>query len=90
VRPFPGVVEGNQVQWPCATAEQTKRSPSLNGAWVLDWPYFSTVGRSYDVSPDGERFPAIRAGDAAANANAIGDITVVLNWCTELRERMGN
>ena len=122
VRPFPGVVEGNQVQvsnaggtlplWSRDGAElfylQTSaartelvsvavRSGGADQAFafgernvILDWPYFGLLGRSYDVSPDGERFLAIRAGDAAANANATVDITVVLNWFTELRERMGN
>lgn len=56
---------------------------------ILDWPYpAGTGGRRYDVSPDGQRFLAIRVGDAA-DSDASVDITVVLNWFTELKERMG-
>jgi eukaryotic-like serine/threonine-protein kinase len=56
---------------------------------VLDWPYFGNgAGRTYDVSPDGQRFLAIRVGDAADGDPSV-DITVVLNWFTELKERMG-
>jgi serine/threonine-protein kinase len=52
---------------------------------VMEWPYFaSAVGRTYDVSPDG-RFLAVKALEAASP-----EITVVLNWFEELRQRTGN
>jgi serine/threonine-protein kinase len=56
---------------------------------LFDWPYFvGAEGRSYDVSLDGERFLAIKAENNTAGAASV-DITVVLNWFTELRQRMG-
>jgi hypothetical protein len=46
-------------------------------------------GRTYDVSPDGRRFLAVKTLDAAGGG-AVPEITVVLNWFEEIRQRMGN
>ena len=55
---------------------------------IMDWPY-SLVGegRSYDVSPNGERFLAVKrvTGDGDS---ARPEIIVVLNWHQELLERV--
>ena len=53
---------------------------------LLDWPYYTgdgtTVGRTYDVSPDGQRFLALRR--AGADGTATSQIIVVQNWFSEL------
>jgi hypothetical protein len=56
---------------------------------LLEWPYFTgNEGRNYDVSLDGQRFFAITTGGATGVASS-REITVVTNWFTELRARMG-
>jgi hypothetical protein len=61
---------------------------------------FSTSGtfsgfftRQYDIHPDGDRFIFITSGDIVsapvAEFDGIGPVEVVVNWFTELRERMG-
>ena len=46
--------------------------------------YLGSIGRNYDVAPDGKRFIMIRdtAGDQATQS-----LTVILNWTEELRRR---
>ncbi|MSR20146.1 MAG: hypothetical protein EXR91_04100 [Gemmatimonadetes bacterium] len=56
---------------------------------VLEWPYFTSLGRTYDVSADGRRLLAVKTLDAA-EGGAAPEITVVLNWFEEIRQRMGN
>jgi serine/threonine-protein kinase len=58
---------------------------------LFEWPYYTgNPGRNYDVAIDG-RFLAIdRAGAAAAGGSAGVEISVVLNWFEELRQRIGN
>jgi hypothetical protein len=46
-------------------------------------------GRTYDVSNDGRRFLVLKSREGIEEG-ARPEITVVLNWFTELRERMGN
>ena len=48
-----------------------------------------TVGRPYDVSPEGQRFLAIKAG-AGADESATQRTYIVTNWFEELRQRMGS
>jgi hypothetical protein len=55
-------------------------SPMFSGVYARGGPY----GRAYDVAPDGRRFLMIRPADWSA---ARGQLTAVLNWTTELRER---
>ncbi len=43
-------------------------------------------GRSYDVSPDGERFLMVRRPE---QSRALESVTVVLNWADEMRRRVG-
>ena len=45
------------------------------------------AGRSYDVSPDGERF-VMMSNPATGSQNSPGEIHVVLNWLQELTERV--
>jgi len=55
---------------------------------LIDWPYMDGGdGRNYDVSPDGQRFLAVRAVDPAAAALG-SEIVVVLNWIEELKTRV--
>ena len=55
---------------------------------VMDWPYFAgATGRTYDVSPEGERFLAITV--AGAGEGGTQEIYLVTNWFEELRERVG-
>ncbi len=50
---------------------------------VFEGQYFGAgSGRSYDVSPDGERFLMIKQVESAS---APTQIIVVLNWLTELQ-----
>jgi hypothetical protein len=58
---------------------------------VMDWPYsLRGQGRNYDVSLDGQRFLALQLAGAGTGQIGSEEINVVLNWFTELRERMGN
>ncbi len=58
---------------------------------VLEWPYITqSAGRTYDVSLDGRRFLAVEAAEGGGGEGSTPEITVVLNWFEELRERMGN
>ena len=52
---------------------------------VMEWPYVSSHdGRTYDVSPDGQRFLAIKV-----NLGTVDDwIVVVQNWFEELNSRV--
>ena len=57
---------------------------------IFDWPYLegfgdSPEGRTYDVSPDGQRFLVVK--DAAVDATQ-AEINVVLNWDEELKARV--
>ena len=57
---------------------------------LLEWPY-STLGegRTYDVSPDGQRFLAINTVPLETDADASPpQINVVLHWFEELKERV--
>jgi hypothetical protein len=57
---------------------------------LLDWPYWNGAeGRSYEVSPDGQRFIAIKQAGGTEEASG-PQMTVVLNWLEELQERMGS
>jgi len=52
---------------------------------VFDTRYFSAgVGRSYDVSPGGQRFLMIKA----AGSEQAPSIVVVLNWLEELKAKL--
>ena len=55
---------------------------------VLEWPYdWGNEGRSYDVSPDGQRFLAVKQGEADEDAPP-PQINIVQNWFEELKERV--
>jgi serine/threonine-protein kinase len=58
---------------------------------VMEWPYLSGAGgRSYDVSPDGQRFLAIMTVATAGEGETTGQAILVQNWFEELRQRVGN
>jgi len=44
-------------------------------------------GRSYDVSPDGQRFLMVRRPE---QSRALESLVVVLNWADEMRRRVGS
>jgi len=55
---------------------------------LIDWPYFDGGdGRNFDVSPDGQRFLAVRPVDPDA-AGIGSEIVVVLNWIEDLKARV--
>ena len=45
--------------------------------------YYMTVPRSYDISPDGERFLMIE--ESAGEGSSATEFIVVLNWFEELK-----
>jgi Tol biopolymer transport system component len=54
---------------------------------ILERTYFEPIGmRSYDVSPDGQRFLMIKASGGPESARA--QVAVVLNWTEELKRRV--
>jgi hypothetical protein len=50
--------------------------------FTSDWPLVSTA---YDVSADGQRFLMVKA---TAEATAVTQINVVLNWFEELKQKV--
>jgi eukaryotic-like serine/threonine-protein kinase len=62
-----------------------------NPVKVLDNPsyFFGNVGRTYDVSPDGQRFLMIKAGSPAGQDAGGPMFVVVEHWTEELKARMG-
>jgi Tol biopolymer transport system component len=71
-------------------ADSTERFVYGERRLIMNWPYFAvTESRSYDVSPDGERFLAIKVPGAGVGGTT-SDIEVVLNWFDELAERTGD
>ena len=47
-----------------------------------------SLGRPYDISPDGQRFLMVKEGPASDTTSVEPGITVVLNWHQELLERV--
>jgi hypothetical protein len=65
--------------------------PGRRTTLIDDWPYFTGgEGRNYDVSPDGQRFLAVRILPTDAEDAQLGAlrVNVVVNWANELRERV--
>ncbi len=69
-------------------AVSVRTDPSLdfgNPDIVFEQTYYSTfAGRTYDVSPDGERFLMIKEGGAGDETPAV-ELTLVQNWLDELK-----
>ena len=66
-----------------AVAIQTEPSFSAgNPAVLFEDPYFRFIHRTYDISPDGERFLMIKEG---SSNDAPRELHVVLNWFEELK-----
>jgi Tol biopolymer transport system component len=64
----------------CSTGNPTK---------LFDERYYSAVSaRSYDVSPDGQRFLMIKDVPTDQGAAASAGMVVVLNWLEELKARL--
>ena len=56
---------------------------------LFEWPYSTRGdGRTYDVSPDGQRFLAVRSVLEADADDLPPQINIVLNWFEELKERV--
>jgi len=55
-------------------------------------PFYSSAmirtSRQWDVAPDGERFLIVSPGGAATGDHAQSRIVVVLNWFSELQQRV--
>jgi len=52
---------------------------------VLETRYVGGGARSYDVSPDGQRFLMMQDAAAESAADKPANIVVVLNWLEELK-----
>ncbi|GMR23300.1 MAG: hypothetical protein BMS9Abin37_1717 [Acidobacteriota bacterium] len=70
---------------------QTDASFTAGSAEILfEEPYYaattSWLGRTYDISPDGQRFLVIQ--DPKKDTSAPMSMTVVLNWFQELKARV--
>jgi eukaryotic-like serine/threonine-protein kinase len=58
-----------------------------NASKLFDGPWFATTAaRTYDVSPDGQRFLMIK--DATADSTLALPINVVVHWTEELKARV--
>ena len=51
-------------------------------------PYYLGLGRTWDISPDGQQFLMVKSVAATDDTTASGQITVVLNWFEELKARV--
>jgi hypothetical protein len=60
--------------------EVVSRTPLFEGPY-LTWPYHA----DYDVAPDGRHFVTVRRGEVVRD----GQLVTVLNWSTEMLQRMG-
>jgi len=47
------------------------------------------VNSAYDLAPDGKRFAAILNADQAGESNRRANVTVLVNFADELRQRLG-
>ena len=59
-----------------------------NPTRLFEGPYFANLnaaGRTYDVSPDGQRFLMIKEGASTDATSAPREIVVVQNWTEELK-----
>ena len=57
----------------------------FQGAYLPD---LYGTDRTYDITPDGERFVMIKEGAEAGEQAARPQLSVVLNWFNELTERV--
>ena len=62
----------------------SRGQPTALFAWSYGAGNRLDVG--YDIHPDGDRFLVVQGGRGAAG---FGDVYIVTDWFTELRERMG-
>ena len=62
-----------------------------NPAKLFDWPTIAvpSPGRTYDVSPDAQKFLMIKeSGGGDPTTPTPSSIVVVLNWSEELKQRV--
>jgi len=60
-------------------------------ARVLERRYVNGApGRTYDVSPDGQRFLMVSAGGSGEGAGAAGELVFIVNWFEELKRLVPN
>jgi hypothetical protein len=65
------------------TFKAGKPKPLFRGA------YFSGIGHTWDLSPDGKRFLMLKeAGSGGSSAGNPRKINIVLNWFEELKQRV--
>jgi serine/threonine-protein kinase len=55
---------------------------------LFDGRYFAATGRTYDVSPDGQRFLMIKDNAAGDQTSTLASMVVVFNWVEELKARV--
>ena len=56
---------------------------------LFDWPYVRSAGyRTYDVSPDGQRFLMIKDNAVGDQRPGPASVVVVLNWQEDLKQRV--
>jgi len=56
---------------------------------LFDGPYyFGAAGRTYDVSPDGQRFLLIKNTMSGDQTSTLPSIVVVVNWVEELKQKV--
>ena len=73
--------------------QPVQTAPTFNAATatkLFDGRYFgATVAvRTYDVSPDGQRFLMIKDNAAGDQASTSASMIVVVNWTEELKARL--
>ena len=60
----------------------SRRTPEV----LFEYPSaFAAFGRTYDISPDGDRFLVVKASSPTGDADGGAEITVVFNWFEELK-----
>ena len=55
---------------------------------LFEGDYFTGFGRTYDISPDGQRFLMIKAGNQAEGTAVERQLVIVQNWFSELQARV--
>jgi Tol biopolymer transport system component len=71
---------------PAGTFTASRPATVMRKPYFVPVPTWSTV-RSFDVSPDGDRFLMIKDEDAPAQADR-AEVIVLLNWHEELKRRV--
>ena len=71
-----------------ATVETDPSFTAGNPEVLFEGDYYGGFGRTYDISPDGQRFLMIKSGSQADGTAVERQLVVVTNWFTELQARV--